>query len=204
MATGNDVFLLRLNYVDTADRMTCVLAYQSSASSSTDPEGDATKLANAWDTANRAAWLACFPVSTQYTSVSARRVNDLGGPSFYGPVGVGVVGSALADQKVDAAIAALLTCPYNDSDVGGPSKYRVGRVFVGCVPFNFLVDNSWSSAAISAYSALATALSTPVTTSGPTFTPVVWSRLREQYTPAVTYTFQPTIAALRKRQFPAR
>jgi hypothetical protein len=201
---ANDLFELRVSYVDTADRMQSVLHYQSTASDSPTPELDATQLATAWDTALRTLFLACFPISTLYTSVSARRINNTGGPSFYGPAGGGVQGTALASEKVDASISALLTAAYNDALVGGPDKWRVARLFMGSVPFNFLQDNVWSSTAIAAYGAVGTALSGTITTAGPSFSPAVYSRKHSAFTGPLTWFFQPTIACLRKRAFPSR
>lgn len=199
-----DVFLLAFNYVDASDRMTNVMAYQSSATNSATPEQDATDLCAAWDSLNAAALQACFPVSTYYTSVRARRVNNTGGPSYYGPKGTGSQGTAIADNKLDAGICALLTAGYNDNQVGGPDKFRVGRLFVGAVPWNFLADNVWTSTAVATYGALATLLSAPISGGSNTYTPTVWSRKYGHPAGAVSWLWQPTIACVRKRSFPDR
>lgn len=204
MSTGKDVLEVRFNYVDTADRSTCVMHYLNSVTGSSTPELDATTLATAWAAAITTTLLACFPASTYLTSLQTRRINATGGPSYFANYALNLQGTALADVKVDSSIAALLTAPYNGSSVGGADKYRVGRMFLGCVPFNFLLDNAWTSTAVSAYQAVASLLSNPLTPSGYTFTPIVWSRKYNEDSAAVTWGFVSTIAAIRKRQFPRR
>jgi hypothetical protein len=200
---GFDVFELRVNYVDVSDRMQSVMHFLSSVENSTDPEGDATNLGTSFDTAMRTLFLAAFPVSTLYTSIQTRRVNNTGGPSYYGPAGASVQGTAIASSKVDASISALLTAPYNDAAVGGPNKWRVARLFMGAVPFNFLQDNVWSAAALTAYNAIATGLGNSFG-SGTTFMSCLWSKKHLAQTGPLAWSFQPTIACLRKRAFPSR
>lgn len=199
-----DVYELRVNAVDTADRFQSVLHYQSAVTGEPDPEGKATVLATVFDANMRTLLLACWPVSTLYTSLRCRRINNTGGPSFYGPFGSSVQGTAIASSKVDASISAVLTAPYNGAIVGGPDKFRVGRMFLGSVPFNFLQDNAWSSDAIAAYTAVATALVGPFSSGGDTWLPCVWAKKYAKAAPIDTWSWVPTIGCIRKRAFPSR
>lgn len=202
---ASDVYECRVNYVDTGDRMQSVLHYTTNVANSPTPELQATHLATFWWANYTTFFLNCLPASTFVTSVSAKRINNTGGPSFYGGLGTSVTGSSGVDQKVDGSICALLTAAYNESALpGGPSKFRTARMFMGCVPFNWLVENQWSTNAIAYYGALATALNGSITGGGDTFSSVVWSRKYAGFVPLTTWSWVPTIACIRKRAFPAR
>lgn len=204
MASTNDVFELRLNYNDGGDRMQSVLTFTSGVEVSATPEQDAQALAQSFAANIMPTLMGCFPVSTYLTSLQARRVNNLGGPSYYGGYGTAMQGTVAASAKVDGAICALLTAGYDGTLVGGPTGFRVARCFMGAVPFTFLSENQWSDAAVSAYSLLAGLLNDTLPAGALDFNSVVWSRKYQQYTPLTVWQFVATIAALRKRAFPAR
>lgn len=204
MPTTNDVFDLRINYVNSSDRMTSVLHFVDNQTVSATPEADATKLVTAFVAATLTQLLACFPTTTQLTSISSRRINQLGGPSYYLPFAASTIGTGGSGAKIDGAISALLVAGYNNADLGGPNKFRVGRVFMGSVPSLWLTENQFSSAAVSAYTNFANSLNAGYVGSPITWTPVIWSPKYQAYTNPVVWTFSPTVAALRKRQFPAR
>jgi hypothetical protein len=171
-----DVLQLRFSYVDVNDRMQSVLAYQSNQTSYPYPEKLAQDFAQAFDTANRTSLLNCWPVSTQFTSNQARRINNTGGPSYYGGIATGVTGTFVSTGAVDGSIAAVFTYPYNENLFGISTVYKN----------------------------LAIALSAVLTGSIGTYTPGIWSRKYNQFIAGGNWQWVPTIGCIRKRSFPAR
>jgi hypothetical protein len=168
---------------------------------STTPEADAKLVAQGFITNVLPAFTAATTSDTQFLGVRAQRINNTGGPSYAYALGTSTQG--LLPVKVDnSRVAAVLIGDYYNSPAPQP-KWRSGKIFVGGVPTNGMVENSWTIAQANLLLAIGTALATNFGSSpvGP-FDNGIWSPLYNTFF-SVLWELSPNIGSLKRRLKPS-
>lgn len=197
---AGDVHEVVIAYEGAGSYFENVQHWQNPTSTSTDPEGDSADIANAWYTTMFPLWQACTAAIINFIGIRAKRINNTGGPSAVFPASSLAAGGVVGDID-NTRVAAVITGDYYNSSSSTP-HWRVGKQFLGGVPTGFMVDNIWTSTAITAYLAYCAGLHAGLTGASLTWTNVIWSNTYNIAYVPTNWELTPTIGSLAKRVRP--
>ena len=193
----NDVYKFMIAFATAGEFWMNVLHFQNSQTSSSTPEADAGACVTGFVGSCQAALLSVLSVDTTLLGYKCARINNTGGPSYVQPAPSGTTGG-LSTPVDNSRVAALFTLDYYNAE-GTPPRWRVGKMFLGGVSGTYMVSNSWTTPAITAYKAYLATIEAGFGTSPNNFTTCIWSQKYATAYAGGNWELTPQIAALRRR-----
>jgi len=191
---ANDVYELRVaSYGAVSGFCENVLNYSQVATPPLGPNPFeiAKALGNAWNSANLTTYLACLPDSATVGSIRTRRVNNGGGPTCVLIINAnGTVVSVQPSGMIAANIALYPTTP----------PWKEGHIYMPLVPDSFITTDTWTSAAIAAFTALINALKTVIVDAlTNAWQEIIWRRKSATIDPIDAYQLMPKPTPMGRR-----
>lgn len=194
---ANDVYEVRLYWAGPeGKRWENVMYYQSNAEpTESDPFVVAQDIVDGFNTVQAAAMLVAVSTSVTLTAISARRVNNGGGPTYTQPINS--PGTRTGDMMTDAVAFNLCSIPS-----AAPYQRKEGHVYLGGIVASDVVGDAIQSAIRVILLELVDALGLAISAAGAEFNLVLWDRTTQIARTIADWVIRPTISALKRRLRP--
>jgi len=192
-----DIYSLRLNWdAPIVGVMQNVLHYQTDTVPAVDQRTIAEALIDQFVATVMPDWLPLISPTVGITSLSARRMNDTGGPTFtiiFEAQGSGAGPVETTGIAMDIALAPV-TFPW-----------QPGHIYIGGIPQGMIADNSFDPAFVNNVQTLCNKLKLPLVLgggAGVTMQQVIWSRKTRTARKIQEWVLRPKPSALNRRLQP--
>jgi hypothetical protein len=195
---ANDVYLVNFKGQTAGEYNEIVCAFQGGTANSTTPLADAQNLLTSMSAGVMPALLACTATDFMMAGITARRVNNGGGPTATYVAPSGSVGT-VTGTSVPMQSSQLVIGSYKDTR---STKWRAGRINVASVPESGYTAPNLTPAQIVLLQAFITAIVGPSGSGAPgPWNLGVWSRKGSLFF-AANWAPSLLIGTIRKRLHP--
>lgn len=194
---ADDVYELRV-YLESAggERWQNVLHFKADGTPDTvDPFAVAHELLTAFSESAVPQMLPCMAADASITALSCRKANNGGGPT--NTLIINEAGTTEGTVGTVAAAANICMIPAT-----GPYQRKEGHIYLAGFPSTFLVADSWTSAAITAFNNFWAVLQDGLSTTGVTWFNCIVTATSDAITDIADYVLRAKITPKKRRLRP--